>query len=244
MRVRLGGLTFDGAEKDVEFSVFRDGLRGWFESVSVRRESIPRPSAHGEFPARGYRGGRMITLTGRIFSNSPADQEHKFDRLNGLLGDGQTGRLVVDNAGSSRWADVQLDGEPEITQRMYGEFADYRLQLWAIDPLKYGETRTFGPGAAYHYGNAPSFPTFTVTGTYPSGYTISAGGESFVVSQALVAGQTHRIEMKTGALFRNNVRQISGVSSASRWAVDPGKALSHSLSGSGSLAVKVTDAWF
>ena len=244
MRVRIGGLLFEGDEGDCDFTIFKDGLRGWFDGVSVRRDSAPRPSAHGEFPARGYRGGRLITMEGRVHSSSPEKQEHLFSRLTGLLGDGQTGRLVVDNAGSSKWADVQLDDAPEITQEMYGQFARYRLQLWAVDPLRYGETREFGSGvAAHHYGNAPSFPTLEVTGVYPSGYTVAAGGKSYVVSQALAGGQTHRIEMRTGALYRNGVRQIGGVSSASLWSVQPGQGLVHSLSGSGSLTVKVTDAW-
>lgn len=244
MRVRIGGLLFEGDEGETEFSIFQDGLRGWFDGVSVRRDSTPRPSAHGEFPSRGYRGGRLVTLEGRVYSSSPQEQEHLFSRLTGLLGDGQTGRLVVDNAGDSKWADVQLDDAPEITQETYGELARYRLQLWAVDPLRYGETRSFGAGAAaHHYGNAPSFPTLEVTGVYPSGYTITAGAKSYVVSQALAAGQMHRIEMKTGALFRNDVRQIGGVSAASLWSVSPGEGLVHSLSGGGSLTVKVTDAW-
>lgn len=244
MRARIDGLVFEGGSGSAEFSIEEDGLRGWFEGVSVRRDSTPRPSSHGDFPSRGYRGGRMITLRGDITSDGPQKQEHLFGRLTGLLGDGQTGRLVVDNAGESKWADVQLDDAPEITQVIYGKHATYRLQLWAVDPLRYGETREFGSGvSAHHYGNAPSFPTLEVTGVYPAGYTVTAGDKSYVVSQALAGGQTHRIEMRTGALYRNGVRQIGGVSSASLWSVQPGQGLVHSLSGSGSLTVKVTDAW-
>lgn len=186
----------------------------------------------------------MITLRGDISSNHPEEQENLFERLTGLLGDGQTERMFVDNAGDTKWADVQLDDAPEITQQVYGKLATYRLQLWAVDPLRYGEERTFTAGMlAYHLGNAPSFPTFEVTGALPSGYTITAAGKSFVVSQPLAAGQTHRIEMKSGALFRNGVRQIGGVSSASLWAVRPSERLAHSVSNGGYLSVVLPDAW-
>ena len=198
MRVRLEGLTFVGGEGRAELDIERAGITGWFGGSSVRSEKLDRPDAHGTFPSRVRRGGRLIVLNGHVWSSSPSEQEHLFDRLTGLLGEGEIGRLHVDTESGTKWADVQLDDEVEITQQVYGKFADYRIQLWARDPLRYGDTRFTGGGvAAVNYGNANAFPVITVSGS-AANYTVNAAGKSFVVSKAITPGQSHVIEMKTG----------------------------------------------
>lgn len=242
-RVRVGSLLFEGGSGWAEFDIERDGLTGWFDGVPADGERVRRPTSDGTYPSRAFRPGRTIVLNGHVWSHSFAEQEHSFDRLKSISETEPT-RFVVDTDRGSRWADVVLEEGPEFTNVIAGRFADYRLQFYARDPLKYGETRSFAAGeGAYHYGNAPSFPVIEVRGVYASGYTVSAGGKSFVVSAALASGQVHSIDMRTGALSLNGSRVLGGVSSASTWAVQPGTVLTHTLTGPGTLTVKVSDAW-
>lgn len=242
-QARIGGLTFEGGAGTATYDIAPDGLRGWFEGVDVRSERYPRPSSHGFFPGEVLRGGRTITLRGKIHSRGSADQEHALARLTGLLGDGQIGRFTVQTPSGSTWADVQLDDVPEVTMQVYGQTAEYRLQLWAPDPIRYGEKHAFASGAEVHHrGNARSFPVVKVVGPRPA-YTISAGGKSFSVSQALTAGQAHEVHLKTGAVYRNGVRQMNVVAAATRWSVAPGQSLVHTISGSGPASIELLDAF-
>lgn len=242
-QARLGGLVFEGGDGPAEYDIAPDGLRGWFEGVDLRTERYPRPSANGYFPSEVLRGGRTITMKGQVHSRGAVDQERSFARLTGLLSDGLQGRLNVQTENGMTWADVELDDKVEITTLIYGQTAEYRLQLWAPDPIRYGDKNTFAPGAAvYHKGNAPSFPVVTVVGPRPA-YSISAGGKSFPISQALTAGQTHEVFLKTGAVFRNGIKQ-SGVTTAPvRWSVAPGQELVHTISGSGTASIDLFDAF-
>lgn len=242
-QARLDGLVFEGGDGPAVYDIATDGLRGWFEGVDVRSERHPRPSSNGFFPSEVLRGGRTITLKGLVHSRGDVDQERALARLTGLLANGQTGRLTVQTPNGETWADVELDDKPEITMLMYGQTAEYRLQFWAPDPMRYGKTNVFEPGdAVSHRGNAPSFPVIKVVGPRPA-YTISAGGKDFAVSQALTAGQTHEVFLKTGTVLRNGIKQLGVTTAPVRWSVAAGQRLLHTISGSGPASIELPDTF-
>ena len=98
-----------------------------------------------------------------------------------------------------------------------------------------------------HRGNTPGIPTIRVTGTMPSGYTINGpGGREYVVEQALTAGQTHEIRMRTGWLYRNGSLQRSAVSRMQTWAIPSASLTTMTLdpvSGSGQMTVLLHDTF-
>jgi hypothetical protein len=133
----LGGLTFVGGEGAATYTIWEDGLNGWFEGAEMRREKIARPNGAGDFPAPGYLGPRLITLTGLILTdNDPAAFEVAIKALEDLLADGSTDTFTVEQASGTYTAEVGRDGTPEIAIELYGTRARYRLQLWAPDPVK------------------------------------------------------------------------------------------------------------
>lgn len=243
-QLRLGGLEFDGGEGDYRYTIATvSGL----ESVGIRREDTARPNAHGSFPSQGFFDARRVSWSGLVLTHSAGEQEHAIRALSGLLGGG-TERLTAQGP-STVWTDVRrVSVEARILRPE--ETASYSIVVEAPDPLLYGETATFGPATSvpvFHYGNTDAAPVVTITGTMPSGYRVNGpGGAQYIVSQALTAGQTHRIDFNTGWLYRNGVLQQGAVSRAQTFTISPGVASTMSLtpvSGSGLMTVKLTDTF-
>ena len=245
MHVLFCGLRFDGTDTiEPELSIDRDGLTGWLKGgVGTRYESVPRANADGDHDLPVYRTGRRVTLTGLIRTEDPDDQSRLMRSLTGLMDLRTSAQFAVVTEFDTTWADVKVDNV-EVNVLAYGQTARYRLELWADDPRIFGETRVFSSGQdASHRGNASAVPELEVTGVYTSGYTVSVPGKSFVVTQALAAGQTHRIDLKTGWLYRNGVLQSGAVGQADTWVVPKGTPVKHTLSGSGVLKVSVVDTF-
>ena len=224
MRIRLGGLTFVGDAGDARFTVEKDALQGWIGKggVGVRRDDRQRPLAHGSARRRGYRTGRLVSWSGEIWTDSPAEQDHALAQLSGILADGEFGRLTVDSAMGPHWCDVQLDDEPEVHRVLYGRLATYSITVWANDPEVYGETRAFSPGSVYHYGNFRAVGTAIVPGPVTAPYTLAVAGQQFIVTQSLTAGQTHTVDTANAKVRRNGVLQGSVYSKAQSLVVNPG----------------------
>lgn len=242
VRFRLNSVTIESPPFDHHGDVYvlgQEGSSGWYESPGVRREEVARAMSHGAFNLPGYRSQRLIGIPGHILARTPATLVHLQDRLSGLLADGSAGRLMVDDASGTRWADVRLAGcSIEPIDSMTSRFL---LQLWAADPRKYGETRTFESGQpVFHYGNFPATPTLVVPGAHAA-WTATAGSAQVSVSQALTSGQTHRYDVRTGRLTRNDVLQVGVVTRGDSWTVAPGQTLVHTISGGGQ--VRITDTY-
>lgn len=246
-QLRLGSLAFDGGlSGSTPYTLaFITGLAG----VGIKRAKVDRESAHGRFPAPGFLEERGITWGGLILTDSPAEQDHAIRALAGKAGLRESVRLTV-QGDRTYWCDVDRAEIPDPEILVFGRIASYRCRVEAPGSLLFGETKTFGPAtsvSAYHYGTEDAVPVITVTGTMASGYTVNGpGGAQYTVSQALTSGQTHRIDMRTGWLYRNDVLQQGAVSRAQTWTVPPGVATSMSLApvaGSGSMSVKVTDTF-
>lgn len=248
-RARINGLSFVEWPHDHHGTwhvLDRDGIKGVWEGVDVRREDTPRPLAHGSFDAPVFLASRVIPVSGHVSTRSGAELVHEMNRLTGLLAGGGTGRLSLEDDTGTTFLDVRLGAATQVTQ-LDDTTARFLVTFWAADPRRYGETHTFAAGVpAVHYGNFPASPVIEVTGSMPSGYTVSAGGKSFVVAQALTAGQTHRIDMETGWVYRDGALQTGAVGAAELWTVPPGQRLLHTLtpvSGSGLMTVTTIDTY-
>jgi hypothetical protein len=132
----LGGLTFVGGEGAATYTIWEDGLKGWFEGVEMRREVIPRPNSDGDFDAPGHLGPRYITLTGLVLADDTAAYEVALKALEDLLADGGIDTFTVEQESGTYTAEVRRHGSPEIVHEVWGKQARYRLQLWAPDPTK------------------------------------------------------------------------------------------------------------
>lgn len=136
MIATLGGLTFVGDAGPATYTIEEGGLVGWFGGVEMRHESIPRPLGNGDFPAPGYLGSRIITLSGLILADNATDFENAIAALEEVLDDGSEGEFAVEQATGTFTVQVRMHGAPDIDPQVYGSVARYQLQLWAADPTK------------------------------------------------------------------------------------------------------------
>ncbi len=251
LRVDVGGITFHGVHADMTSGphfVIQE-MSGWDESPDMRRDTEDRPLQHGAFDAPGYLGARTISISGVILGQSPTDLQRAVRRLNGLLADGGSAVMTVHDALGSLWARVRRASAPAV--KVHGEdaaVADYQVQFWAPDPRRYGRAREFAGGdAPFHQGTLPAIPEVLVTGTFPQGYTIGYGPRAFIVTAPLAAGQTHRIDMRTGWVYRGSTQLVGAVAAAEVLRIPPGMpdepVTLTGTNGSGSLTLRVADTF-
>lgn len=243
MRITLDGIHFRGDGGSALFAVEHGALRGWFEAPGVRRDETSRPLADGSFLAPSFRSGRSISWRGLIHSRSPFEQREAMEQLSGVCSGTGLSRLTVQAHGEATWADVHLAAEPSIEILHYGRIARYDLELWAPDPRRYGELRTFSGGSnVYHRGNAPAFPLIRISSGAATYNVVSPGG-TFRVSGAPAGGE-HVIDMRTGRLTRNGSPVLGAVVRAETWKLPPGPRWTHSITAGSGLSVEVHDTYF
>lgn len=245
--VTVGGVTFYGAEspQDRTEGFMLTEFEGWNDAPSARSDSVARPNSHGDFALPATRGPRLITMSGWCRAFSSEKQGRLRSRFLGVLADGRFGQVTVEEFGETMRATVQLYGDPRFRKRGSSGYADWSLALRAPNPRKFGETHEYAAGeGAFHRGNFPATPVFTIEGPQPA-YTISAGGKQYTVSTALPSGSTDVIDMSNGWCRRNGTILRSGVSRADTWTVPPGlPALVHTFSGDSSrFVVNLADTY-
>jgi len=242
--VRVGSVVFNGgAGQDGFYIRALKGLGG----VGVRSDSVPRPQAHGEFDVPVFRTARVVSMEGPCISGSAEVMQHREDMFTAILSEGQSGQVVFDMPGGPRWGMARLADTPEFDPEIWGQRSQYLIQFKFANPRLFGSSKSFASGeSAYHYGNFPATPVFTVSGTM-SGYTINGpGGKKFTVTAAVTAGNPHTIDMATGLLTVGGVTVFGAVSRADTWAIAGGAQVVNTLvplTGSGTLAAKVTDTF-
>lgn len=254
LRIRVGSSLTILGRPDFErgpvegLFVEKDGFTGWESGTEVRRDEVVIPGGHGSFDTPGLLSARVVSISGYAIARSQEKLGHLRGMLTGAGAAGDKLRIIVDLQGETLWADGRLTGQPSFVDSGGVRRARFQTQFWFPDPRKYGDTRTSASGAgAFHYGNFPASPVITVTGSMPSGYTITGPvGRTYVVTQALTSGHAHRIDMRTGRLYLDGVLQVGAVSVGQTWAVPGGAAVVHTLtpvSGTGVLSVAVTDTF-
>lgn len=144
-RVTLDGLSLN-TEDDPNIAWRFTKADGWDEGASVLVDQQQRLTSHGQFATKGRRGGRLVTITGRLEARTRDAIPPALERLQALLADGQFGRLeIVDRTAGARRALVQLVATPSVSWNG-GPTAFYQLQLLAPDPYRYGATSTSTTG--------------------------------------------------------------------------------------------------
>lgn len=248
LNVRIGGVTFEGSpvRGDDAFVISPDGWSGWDDGTAVRREAVERPGAHGSFGFRGFRDARVVTISGWIIASNMFKLQHMWQKLLGVLADGQSGRLTVERPDGTQWADVMLTDLPTVKVRGQSETeAEFTIQFWAPMPQKYGEVDDFAAGIeAVNRGNFPATPRLIV-GAGSGGYTITGpGGRTIVVGASAPAGE-HYIDFSQGGLFTAAGVRVPGAMTVFRpWTIGPGlPGVVASITGARSLVQRVTNTF-
>lgn len=252
LRIRSGGLLIEsaplhGIPPAGGFYVTKDGFEGWEDSTEPRSESIARPSEHGDFDFEVLQSARVVSVEGVILAPTGPDRVRRGNQLRWLGATGDAFQVEVDLYGETTWANARR-GMTRVKPAGIREgfhCATFTWQFVCRDPRRFGAVQSFPAGVpATHFGNFPAWPTFTVTGTAPGGYTINGpGGRRIVVTRALTAAQPHVIDTATGGLLINGVRVEGGITVWEPWTIAPGvTAFAHTIS-AGALRVDVRDTF-
>lgn len=243
--VRVNGFVFESHPDHHQNRLYvlgPEGIKDWIGGGTVRREEVVRAGSIGAYDLPGFLTQKVIPMSGSLIASSAAELQHMIRAIKGLGAGGAVMRVVVDDDIGSSWRDVRLAVQAS-TKELDQTSADFTLSFWAADPRAFGEARRFTAGTpAYHYGSFEARPIYEVTGS-GSGYTLSAGGRSFVVTTSLPSGQKDLIDMDTGRVMRNGVLLVGGVSSAVTWGIASGQQLTHSITGASAAVAVVTDTW-
>jgi len=230
LRVDVSGVQFWGhlPTAGYGFVVDPEGLDGIDDGVVVKGETVSRPSQHGDYELPTFLESRIVSLSGNCLADSPERLGTLRRQFTGLLV-GAVGNVVFEHLGSTVWGRAGL--APGVQKKFKVDAASstharFQLQLKFHDPRLFGESKPFAAAASLslrHYGNFLSLPALEVTGSMPSGYSVNGpDGRKYTVTQALTPGQTHRIDMNTGRLYRNGVLQVGWVSRSETWGIPAG----------------------
>lgn len=240
------------SEQTAGLFVAPGGFTGWDDGVDVRRESIARPMAHGEFDVPSYLGARVITVDGWAIAAGPDELGLLRSIVTGMGAGGDVIRLGVDHLGQQLGARARIGAKTTFVDAGIREsFARARFvwQMVCADPRKYGISRTVASGvAAVNNGNFGASPILEVKAltSMPSGWSIAGpGGKLVSTTQALTVGQVHRYDTATGRLTRNGVRARADVR-ADTWVIPGGGSFVHTVtpvSGTGSLETTTPDVF-
>lgn len=247
IEVDIGGVLFLGGLKESPHGLFVEdgGFRGWESGTGGRRESVARPAAHGDFDMPLFRESRVVTLNGYALGRSAFDLGHLRDQVVGLGADGSAVTLTVKQHGYLRRSLARIVSVDFVDSGRATSRGRFTVELVCSDPRKFGDLREFSGSSVqvHHYGNFPASPVVEVVGPRTAPYTITGpGGRQFVVNQSLSAGQTHRIDFRSGRLYRNGSLQIGQTGRSDTWAVPAGQRITMGIS-SGSMTVKLADTY-
>lgn len=161
------------------------------------------------------RDPRIITINGTVHARSMWELGHFEDLLRDcLIGKTETAPFVWREYGRTRWCQVRRYRGWAFTRIDGTGLATFTARFRAPSQLIFGDETTYGPATSVEVVNRGTFaayPVIEVTGSMPSGYSITSNGRSYVVAQGLSAGQTHTVDMRNGVLLRNGVAQVGAV---------------------------------
>ncbi|GAA1149115.1 hypothetical protein F6W69_10690 [Microbacterium oxydans] len=236
--VRIGGIEFRGfADRDdYGFWIGKDGWRGWDTAPAARADVLERPNSHGTTDSPQYLGAREVVQSGFFRARDGAELAHMARRLSGMLADGGSRKIMVEQAGSTNWANARRGlGQPDIVTHNDGNLfvGEYEVTYRCPDPRIYGVTHLVPPAgtatsvAVFHRGNFPAHSVVEIPSA-PSSYSVTSPFGTFTVTGA-TAGGTHQIDMRTGLVTRNGVI-MSGVGRGALWATPPGRSTAWTIS--------------
>ena len=255
--VEPGGTVWELSDRPVAGEVERvvEDVAGWYGGSGVRAEVTARVG-HGDFPSRGWRESRVMTLHGASICRDSDARDAEERRLSGILWDGQYGELTCDDGDAVLSTGVRLDGEPQIVKT--GTTAlRYQVPLRAETPFLYGPERTvfvhpvgtsvglrfplFVPGCldfgdaidtdapVTNQGNAVAHPVVLVSGDFPGGFRLTVDGRTVEWPWPTVLAAPVEIR-SSGSVWIGDANVTAQASVREWWSIPPGGTVSPVLS--------------
>lgn len=245
------GRPIDGTRPDGVY-LGPDGFEGWDDGPEMRRETLQRAQAAGDFEAKGYPDARIVSLSGIAISGSEERTRYWGTRVTGVLNSGGMGAITVRRGNSWQFGRAGLVRSSFVTRPRARHVADWQMQLWLPNPFKYGEERQMtadsqGFASVQHWGNAEASPRLVVRGNAERWRVTGKDGSSVLVVRPLRPGETHAYDLRTGVLTIDGAPAPAGsLDEADTWVVPPARAIGHQLyvgTGTGTLDVFTRDTY-
>jgi len=129
--------TVDGA--GVVWRVNQGGFTGWGEPATTLNP-VPRVRAQGAWAGDAFTTGRTVTIAGSIMASDPVMLNAAIDSLINAVTTAPF-TLTVTESGVPSTSVVRRQGETLI-QKVSNLFANYSIQVFALDPRKFGTPLT------------------------------------------------------------------------------------------------------
>ena len=212
--VELLGVTMAGAGEPDQGLIWTD-LQGWRGLPDKRGETDQIPGGHGRFRrAHVLRDSRVITLIGHIYAADNTELHAVADRLEGALGAGGVGEMLVASSNGIWTREVEIDTlaiDPDRGRR----WTKFTIDMLAPDPRRYGPLTTVGPiglpqvsggvrfpqRAPFNFGSVTDAGRMRIpnSGALPLHPTVRVqGGFSAVTVRNITTGRTVSLEWPVG----------------------------------------------
>ena len=163
-----------------------ESTQGWYTGAEVRTSTEPRMQQNGDWRGQVFRGGRVVTLRGKVFAPDATALELAGRRLSQVLSGG-FGEFIGSSTAGTLSARVQLDSEPLFDTRA-GRFATWQLTVGSEDPLLYG-VPAFGAAVLSSVGGGSGL-------TFPLSFPLDFG-----VAPGTTPGQVQVDNVGTASYF-------------------------------------------
>lgn len=249
-------------------------LVGWYDGVGTNRDDVTRPNQWGNFPEPGRKASRTITLTGGAVADTVEDLHTLRDNLMALFSDGGYNDIYVENKSGIRSVNATVTGQPSWIP-LTDKLANWKIDFFAPDPRMYGPDQTVNinetiitGGLKYQIqyplsyglstqstlqyitnsGNVDSWPVFTVTGEYASGFNITDNAGHTVTYNGMVTTQAPVvIDMGRGTAVQNGADRTALISGRDWFSIPAGKTIRPTYTaiqeGTGYCAILYKDTW-
>lgn len=223
-------------------------IEGWDETPPEKTNTVEVVNGHGSFPMPVYYSSRTVTVTGRLIAKNHQLAVEAKRRLSSLLQ--QPSNFVV--ASDDFLPITAIANRGRITPGpVSGRWLTFDLELKFPDSFRYGERRykAVASGSAeivFHRGTTEAWPSVSVSGSMPDGYTVTIGGQSVSVPMGITSGVTHTIDYRRRRLYINGSLFMGAFGSQNFRSIPHGVRTNVSLSatsGSGTAGVTVYDTY-
>lgn len=235
--IRTGSLEMFGNQPRHEgFNITR--WRGWNDGVSAHQDQVAIPQGDGAYDVPSGLNSREINVEGYCEASSIEKLGWYRRILTGLPGVKLARQITVEVLGNTEWALGKVIDKPEFDEWGGQPFADFSVDFWCPKPQIFGELANVdGPAksvVANNYGNFPATSVLTINGSMAGGYIINGPlGRKFIVTEPLVTGRPHTIDMVNGNLYVDGALTFNRVSRADTWATPGGGSVVMSITGAG-----------
>lgn len=154
LAVVLGGITMTTHNYldtyKSKFVLDSRGIVGWYDGVDMRRDITARPISTGDFAEKGYKGGRVVSLSGYAKADTIEEAQMLRDQFTSILSDGGYAEMGVasyiekpdvQSVVTERFLKVGLEGAPTWIQQT-DLYASFKIDLYAPDPRLYSAPRS------------------------------------------------------------------------------------------------------